>query len=289
MKLSIEKVLMFPLTRIILGGLICFFIPFLFKEWVSKPILESLFDSRIIAKSIQHILSIILVISIYSFVFKWYEKRPIDELNSKYMLKELTNGFGLGVLFISTIFLCISSLGYYKIISFEGFSVLILPFITLAVLALTEELFFRGILYRILEQWLGTIIALIIPSLLFGMVHISNENITLLGIVGATIGGLLLGIMYTFTNRLWLPFAFHFGWNFTQLIFGSNVSGIKEFSVLFKSELNGPILLVGSQFGIEDSIFALLFTALLFACIYYKANKKGLIQPGFWQSKKFSK
>ncbi len=152
-------------------------------------------------------------------------------------------------------------------------------------LALTEELFFRGILYRILEQWLGTIVALIIPSLIFGLVHIPNENITILGVLGATIGGLLLGIMYTYTKRLWLPLAFHFGWNFTQLIFGTNVSGIKEFSVLLKSELKGPFLLTGSQFGVEDSIFALLFTALLFTYIYYKANKKGLIQPGFWQTK----
>ncbi len=285
MKISPEKVIMFPLTRIILGGLICFFIPFLFKEWISKPLLELIFDSRVIAKSIQHSFSIIVLIATYSFVFKWYEKRPIDELKPKYMLKELTSGFGLGVLFISAIFLCISILGYYKIISFEGFSVLVLPFITLAVLALSEELFFRGILYRILEQWLGTIIALIIPSLIFGLVHIPNENITGLGILGATIGGLLMGIMYTYTKRLWLPLSFHFGWNFTQLIFGTNVSGIKEFGVLFKSELKGPILLVGSQFGIEDSIFALLFTVLLFTYIYYKSNKKGLIQPGFWQTK----
>ncbi len=285
MKISFEKILLFPLTRIILGGLICFFIPFLFKESISKPLLESLFDSRVVGKSIQHLLSIFVLIATYSFVFKWYEKRSIDELKLKYMLKELTSGFSLGVLFIAAIFSCLSMLGYYQIISFNGFSVLVLPFITLAVLALTEELFFRGILYRILEQWLGTIVALIIPSLIFGLVHIPNENITTLGVLGATIGGLLLGIMYTYTNRLWLPLAFHFGWNFTQLIFGTNVSGIKEFSVLFKSELKGPILLVGSQFGIEDSIFALLFTALLFAYIYHKANKKRLIKPGFWQFK----
>jgi membrane protease YdiL (CAAX protease family) len=61
--------------------------------------------------------------------------------------------------------------------------------ILLILLALMEEIIFRGILYRITEQHLGTWMALIISALLFGIFHITNEHADILGIVSASSGG----------------------------------------------------------------------------------------------------
>jgi membrane protease YdiL (CAAX protease family) len=38
--------------------------------------------------------------------------------------------------------------------------------------------------------------------------------------------GILLGLAYTVTGRLWLPIGIHTGWNFAEgTIFGTGVSG----------------------------------------------------------------
>ena len=283
MKTSLNKVLYFPITRIVVGIMVCFLVPYLFKEFFFKPFLESIFSLKIIAKSIQHILSIIVLFTSYYFLFKFYEKRAISEFSPKYMIKEIFAGLGTGVMLISLIIFILFLLGYYEVLAVNDFSIFFLPLISLTLMALFEEIIFRGIFYRILEKWLGTNIALIVPSLIFGIVHITNENATILGVIGATIGGLLVSIMFTYTKRLWIPFSFHLGWNFTQLIYGSNLSGMDEFGVLFRSQLEGPKLLIGSKFGIEDSIFALIFTLALFIVIYYKTNKKGFIIKPSWK------
>lgn len=279
------KIFHHPITRIIIGLLVCFSIPFLFKTFVSKPTLELLIPLKVFAKSIQHLFTMAILFASYYFLFKYYEKREISEFSIKFMLKESLVGFFGGGILISFIILILFLLGYYKIIAANDFSIFFLPLLTLAMAALMEEILYRGIIYRILEKWLGTKVALIIPSLIFGFTHVTNENATIIGVLGAIIGGLLASIMFTYTKRLWVPFTFHFGWNFAQLIYGSNVSGMDEFGVLFNSQLEGPQLLIGSKFGIEDSIFSLIFTGILFIVIYYKANKKGFIIKPSWNNR----
>jgi membrane protease YdiL (CAAX protease family) len=147
-----------------------------------------------------------------------------------------------------------------------------------------EEILFRGIIYRILEQWLGTKIALLIPALIFGIAHITNENATFLGLIGAALGGLLVSISYTYSKRLWLPISLHLGWNFGQIIFGSNLSGMDEFGIMLRASIEGPKFLVGTAFGVEDSILSLIFTLILFLLIFYKSIKNGLIVNPSWKS-----
>ncbi|MGH2566384.1 MAG: hypothetical protein ACRDE5_17835, partial [Ginsengibacter sp.] len=78
--------------------------------------------------------------------------------------------------------------------------------------------------------------------------------------------------MYTYTKRLWLPFAFHLGWNFAQPFYGSNLSGEKT-SHIINAVFKGPPLLIGSEFGIEDSIFSLIFLLLLCLLFLYLSIK----------------
>ena len=86
------------------------------------------------------------------------------------------------------------------------------------------------------------------------------------GILGVLFG-VVTGLMYAYTRRLWLPIAFHFGWNIVQPIFGTNLSGGIEFTKLIEAKLNGPELLIGSEFGLEVSLFS--FVMLLIIGLYY--------------------
>ena len=64
-------------------------------------------------------------------------------------------------------------------------------------MATLEELIFRGMVYRIFEEWLGTISALILSAVIFGGMHISNDVRDALGSknVPASFGEYLFGFV----------------------------------------------------------------------------------------------
>lgn len=150
--------------------------------------------------------------------------------------------------------------------------------------AYTEELLFRGILLRILEEFLGTWIALLGSSALFALIHAANPNATLFSVVAIFLeAGILLGAAYILTRRLWLAIGIHFAWNFTQAgIFGVNVSGT-SLGGLLDSELSGPALLSGGRFGIETSVFAVVLCLGVGIALVVLAHRKGRIQAPGWK------
>jgi len=87
---------------------------------------------------------------------------------------------------------------------------------------LTEELLCRGVGLYILIKKLGNKWAIIISSVIFGLLHWLNigvfGNVIQMGIVFAfTFGmGLLLAYSYAKTFSILIPFAIHLGWNLTQ-------------------------------------------------------------------------
>lgn len=131
---------------------------------------------------------------------------------------------------------------------------------SMASVAVTEELLFRGVVYRILEERTGGIVAIAVSSLIFGLTHLLNVNATLWGTLAIAVeGGALLAIAYAATRSLWLPIGLHFAWNFTASgVFGTAVSGADGEPGLLRTVLSGPDLLTGGAFGPEASLFALL-------------------------------
>lgn len=87
---------------------------------------------------------------------------------------------------------------------------------------LTEEFLCRGVGLYILIKKLGSKWAIIISSVIFGLLHWLNNgvfgNSIQMGIVFAfTFAmGLLLAYSYSKTFSILIPFAIHLGWNLTQ-------------------------------------------------------------------------
>ena len=152
--------------------------------------------------------------------------------------------------------------------------------------SIIEEIIFRGILFRIIEEKLGTYISLIISALIFGLIHISNPNSSLMAGLGLSIqAGLLLGLAYVLTRNLWFPIMIHFAWNFTQsAIYGASVSGSKMSKTLITSEITGNELFTGGQFGPEGSIQATIFCLIATIVMLYLSRKKGRILKPYWKT-----
>jgi membrane protease YdiL (CAAX protease family) len=104
---------------------------------------------------------------------------------------------------------------------------------------LTEELLCRGVLLYILIKKIGQVKGVIISSIIFAVLHWTNAgvwaNLTQMIIVfGFTFAmGLLLAYAYARTFSLLIPFAIHYGWNFTQnYIFPDTASGNHIFTLV---------------------------------------------------------
>jgi membrane protease YdiL (CAAX protease family) len=146
--------------------------------------------------------------------------------------------------------------------------------VLMGLIALAEEMVFRGYILNNLMQSMHPWAALACSAVIFAVAHGSNPGITSIATVNLVLAGLLLGINYVYTRNLWFAILFHFSWNFFQgPVLGYEVSGLPLQSVL-QPGLNGPWWLTGSPFGFEGSFIAtcLLMLSLLVLHSVYTAQ-----------------
>jgi hypothetical protein len=170
--------------------------------------------------------------------------------------------------------------GYLQHVRFGGFAGFWSPLATAVGAGVGEELVFRGVIFRMTEERLGTAAALIVSSLLFGLVHAANVGATTVSTAAIALeAGALLGIAYSASRSLWLPIGLHFGWNFTEGgIFGTAVSGGQSRGLL-DSVLSGPNLMTGGSFGPEASLIAVAVSLAATVAIGLWAARHGRWRP----------
>ncbi|MFC1785005.1 lysostaphin resistance A-like protein [Candidatus Neomarinimicrobiota bacterium] len=273
-----NMILNHPISKIIIGIIVCIIIPLLLMMFAIKPLFGFLDLPEDTLKLIRAPFSILVILFTYKIFFKYFDKRIVTELSFKYLVKDSIIGLLTGFILISLVTATLYLFGYYEPHSTGYFSILINAFMLFTIAGILEEIIFRGIIYRITEDSLGTVWALIISSLIFGFLHMANTNFNLLsGFAIALELGLLTGIFFTLTKRLWLPIALHIGWNFSFIFWGTTVTGATEFPNFIDSTLVGPELITGGVFGPENSVITILFSLILFLVIFFQASKRGQI------------
>ncbi|MBW8086483.1 MULTISPECIES: CPBP family intramembrane glutamic endopeptidase [Streptomyces] len=223
----------------------------------------------------------VLSVVVYRWAVGRTERRPVTELAREGARGSLLRGLVIGV----TMFGCvIANLYVYGAYEVHGFGSLtgavgLVGFMTGA--AVTEELMFRGLLFRLVERGLGTYIALVLSGAVFGAAHLLNKDATLLGAAAIAIeAGGMLAAAYAATRSLWLPIGLHFGWNFAESgIFGTEVSGNGDTHGLMDASTSGAELITGGEFGPEASVYSVLFGALLTIAFLWLARRRGHIVP----------
>jgi membrane protease YdiL (CAAX protease family) len=223
----------------------------------------------------------------YARLVGWLEQRATPEVGVASLRPQLTRGVALGiVLFTATMLLIIVCDGYRAGLGSAGDAVATLGLMT--GIAACEELLFRGVLFRIVEERAGTVFAVIASSLLFGGLHLLNPSATVWGAAAIAIqGGLLAAGCFVLTRKLWLPIGFHLGWNFAESgIFGTTVSGSQDtVGGLLSGTAHGPALISGGTFGPEASIFAVLVGGVAGLVLLRRASKQGKFIRSPWRSR----
>lgn len=275
----IKRVLQFPITKIIIGIVVCFSLFVVIQNHVLKPFFYSIISAKSIADPIIIFISSILLLVNYYYLFRLYDKRKITELSTKYLPKEMLGGFIFGFTTISFSIFILYLLGNYQAFSITTTHYTARMFTVILFAAIVEDLFHRGLILRVKENWLGTNIAIFI-AMLVELQHISNPNFKIFDLLLYLIWGFTMAMMFIYTKRVWLPYFFHIGWNFSQPFYGSNLTGANDFGTIIQSKFTGPELLTGGAFGIEGSIFTESFLLIIGIVLYYLAKKKGKIVKG---------
>jgi membrane protease YdiL (CAAX protease family) len=85
------------------------------------------------------------------------------------------------------------------------------------VAGVSEEILFRGVIQPGLTRWMPAGTALLITSVLFGLVHFASRSYALF----ATIMGCYLGMLFQLTGNLFAPMVTHATYDFVALIWVS--------------------------------------------------------------------
>ena len=278
-----QKILYSPLTKIVIGLIVCGGVVVIGQILIQQ--LLGLIDINEDVKNLIGGLCVaILAIISYTVLYRIYEKRKITEFSAKNIGKNLIIGMILGAVLQSLTILVIYIKGGYTVLSINPI-VFIIPSLAMSFTsAIFEETLFRGIIFRIIEEKLGSYIALFISALIFGALHLLNPNSSLIFGIGLAIqAGLLLATAYIYSRNLWFPIAVHFAWNFTLGgIFGANVSGLELSKTLITSKIEGAELFTGGAFGPEGSIQATVFCLTATIILLILCHKRGKIVKPYW-------
>ena len=158
-------------------------------------------------------------------------------------------------------------------ISFEATHFVAGLFIMIIV-AIGEEIVFRGYILNNLLQSVNRWLALAISALLFAMMHSNNPEVTIISVLNLFVAGILLGLNYIFTRNLYFTILLHTSWNFLQgPVLGFPVSGVQLESVLHP-EVKGNEFITGGGFGLEGSLLTamLIAVAILILVLLYLRN-----------------
>ncbi|GAA3518102.1 CPBP family intramembrane glutamic endopeptidase [Actinocatenispora rupis] len=220
-------------------------------------------------------------VAAYAGLVRLTEKRRVDEVGRTGLVGGLSLGTVLGVAVFALVVVNIWFLGYYHVNGPGQVGGAVGLFGFMAAAAVTEELMFRGVLFRVIERRTGTWLAMLLTGLLFGAYHLANPDASVWGALAIVVeAGSMLTAAYVATRRLWVPIGLHFGWNFAAAaIFSTEVSGNGSNHGLLDATMSGPSLVTGGSFGPEGSLYSVVFCLLTAVVFLWVAHRRGRIVP----------
>ncbi len=196
-------------------------------------------------------------------------------------LRDASSGLLIGFLLISIAYVvirltCQTTATFH--LSAKAGKLLLAEVVILSTGAMAEEVAFRGYPFQRLVdvmnevvRWLvgkrllishrelasnaGPFVAAVVWSCAFGAVHAGNPGVSVIALLNTAFVGILFCLAYFRTRSLWMPWGIHFAWNAALgVVFGLPVSGLRDFSVVVRTRVQGPAWISGGNYGIEGSV-----------------------------------
>ena len=226
--------------------------------------------------------SFVFILLLFIFWVKVIEKNSLSSLGfvKRNWLKYLGWGILISLLQMGVIALVyqVGGIGTFKLneLSLEPilFILGLFPFWLLQ--GGTEEVATRGWLLTRIAARTNLPLAIGISSSLFGILHLGNAGVTFLSVLNIILDGVLAGLLFIYTDSIWLVVAQHGTWNYVQgNLLGFQVSGTGADASIFSFTMgDGPDWLTGGAFGAEGSIITTLVLFVSLVIVYCLGERK---------------
>jgi uncharacterized protein len=206
-------------------------------------------------------------------------------LDPRAAIRDFVLGAALGGALFSIVVLELALGGFYGVVAVHPTWDLAIAALLFLADAAGEELLFRGVIFRLIEEWSGTWIALAVSAALFGLAHAANPGATWVSSLAIALeAGLLLGGAFVVTRNLWLPIGLHFAWNFFEgPIYGTQVSGHVVLTSALAARVTGPAIFTGGSFGPEAGLAAIVTCLGAAILLLIFAVRRSLIVSPAWK------
>ncbi len=278
-------VVFFGFVTPLLAGL--FLIPFLLVLWFTQGD-EALLDT--VANSGDRVVFLFLgFIPIYLMIWIWlwlFEQRQLWTTGLEWpsWLAKYLRGLLVGLLMFSASVAILAAFGYIKTESTNpgaqramAVGTVLLIVVGWMIQGGAEELLTRGFVLPVIGSRYGSVIGILISSLIFSALHLLNPNISLIALLNLFLFAVFAALYALFEGGLWGVFAIHTVWNWAQgNLFGFEVSGSEISSaVIFDLAEAGPDWLTGGPFGPEGGL-AVTGVLLLSSILVFIADRRRL-------------
>lgn len=189
-------------------------------------------------------------------------RRPFKDLGFRWDTgsgRDVLIGMGMGFLIQIVSVAIMSACGWYSIAGlaweFRSLDAIMIAGLYAVLIgvetAIIEEVLFRGFLIRACADRFDVRRAVILSSVLFGILHFGGFDTGFpwwASLLSATAAGFVFAQAFLVRGRLWIPFGMHFAWHFAARLLGSTGTGIDE-AVCLVTHVEGPELLVSTRAG----------------------------------------
>jgi membrane protease YdiL (CAAX protease family) len=267
-------------TRFLLAGLLKLFVAATFLvgamavyRLLVHPLIESAFSLSAQASSIVRKVNMFAVVVLSYWVFvRMYERRKVEELSLR-PWRWILLAPAAGSLAIGVTILILYATGHYQLVSVRGFGEAGGLLGTIWIAAVLEEVAFRAILFRILEERIGTRAAVVASAVIFCVSHLTNNGARWVTVLSVTLAGLMLAEIYVLTRNIWVVAIQHCCWNATIFLIGLPLSGEDwRAQAPLATTYHGSVLWTGGAFGPEDSLINVVVSTAIFAALWRLAR-----------------
>jgi membrane protease YdiL (CAAX protease family) len=240
----------------------------------------------VLVNLIAFVLFVPITYGAYHLYIHRIELRAVSELSWRGAWQQSSLGLLVGLALFTTTIGSLWLLGVYQVTGMNHWQILIGALAAAVTSAFVQELIFRGVLYQIVEESIGTWWALGLSSLVFGVIHLTSPANTVLSTMGVLAAGVLFAGAFLLTRQLWLVIGIHAAWDFANDgIFGVAVSGTSGHAIpsLLQANLRGSSILTGGPFGVEASLVAVIIISIVSSILVWVAWRKHCFTAPFWQ------
>ena len=235
-------------------------------EYVFKNIV----GYNIISVLCSYIFSAVILL----FFVKYFEKTTFEYFgfSKENNLEAIKVGAGLAIFSIVGVVAILLMSNNISLSLSKDLKIGIIIILTMLVLmqGFLEEVVFRGYLMTRLAAKKGKWIAILLSSLFYLVFRMSNPTTSKIDLLNIFLISVVMSLLYWYFDNVLVIAIFHAFWNcISGLVFGFNLSGIKLSDSIFTVEaISDKQILIGGSYGIEGSIIATVFFAILGLLVY---------------------